>query len=619
MSDVLSQAARKLVEEHSERIVARMVRDLLHQAREDIVGTVCERLEQMPPEVRYFGGSVQIPRIDSANVDYLPSGSAPTYGWASRSAAGRFDDRVSVKNFKNSSGSAVQGDGVTDDSTGIQSALTWCATNNKTLWFPDATYGVGSSGWTGFLVSSLSNFAIVGGLGVKIKQLVQPSQSATPTSSKALFKFSACTDFSVSGIQFDGNSIASACVNVDQCQRYAIYANEFKNFTTTSGYGVFATRGNSGLISGNYYENCGYANYAGHTSAGYAEDRLTVCANRCVNIDQDFVVGVLTNSVIDSNIADGLVNKALVALSASAADGTFSQNVTITGNYCSGTAGSCIQSDVTGSIQIKNITISGNTLKSAGNYGIYMPNVLGFSFTGNSIRDCNGGIFADAVARKGTISGNTVDASGITPTQHGIALHTENTTNGVQDVSVTGNFVNNYSGADGITITVVSTGTASRVAITGNVVTGCDRGIDVAGTGHTAITVDGNTCKNNTTYDINISSSDVAIGTNYYGTFNGFTGAPNTQTGATYSVVLTDKTVIANRAGTVTLTLPAVASSVARKLRCVTIQNQTVVSNASNVVPLAGGAAGTAILAGTAGKWADLECDGSNWIITASN
>lgn len=97
------------------------------------------------------------------------------------------------------------------------------------------------------------------------------------------------------------------------------------------------------------------------------------------------------------------------------------------------------------------------------------------------------------------------------------------------------------------------------------------------------------------------------------------TTGPNTQTGATYSIVGTDNTVIANRAGTITMTLPAVGSSAGRRLRFVTITANTVVSAATNVVPLAGGAAGTAILAATAGKWADLECDGANWIITASN
>ena len=110
-----------------------------------------------------------------------------------------------------------------------------------------------------------------------------------------------------------------------------------------------------------------------------------------------------------------------------------------------------------------------------------------------------------------------------------------------------------------------------------------------------------------------ISSVTVAV-SNYVQTTS-----PNTQTGATYTVAATDNTVIANRAGTITMTLPTAASFTGRSLRFVTIQAQTVISDASNVVPLAGGAAGTAILPGTAGKWADLQSNGTNWVITASN
>lgn len=99
------------------------------------------------------------------------------------------------------------------------------------------------------------------------------------------------------------------------------------------------------------------------------------------------------------------------------------------------------------------------------------------------------------------------------------------------------------------------------------------------------------------------------------------TSKPNTQTGSTYTVSTTDSSLIANAIGTMTLTLPAGASFPGRWLTVKTIAAQTVVSASSNVVPLAGGSAGTAILSNTAGKWADLQCcDGSNnWIIMKSN
>jgi hypothetical protein len=91
-----------------------------------------------------------------------------------------------------------------------------------------------------------------------------------------------------------------------------------------------------------------------------------------------------------------------------------------------------------------------------------------------------------------------------------------------------------------------------------------------------------------------------------------------TNTAANYTVLTSDHTIIQTTAGS-TYTLPAAASFTGRKLHLVTQFAGTVISASSNVVPLAGGAAGTAILAATAGKFATLQSNGTNWIIIASN
>ena len=49
-----------------------------------------------------------------------------------------------------------------------------------------------------------------------------------------------------------------------------------------------------------------------------------------------------------------------------------------------------------------------------------------------------------------------------------------------------------------------------------------------------------------------------------------------------------------------------------------TVQAQAVNSASSNVVPLVGGAAGTAICAGVAGTWARLVGDGTNWVVMSA-
>jgi hypothetical protein len=95
--------------------------------------------------------------------------------------------------------------------------------------------------------------------------------------------------------------------------------------------------------------------------------------------------------------------------------------------------------------------------------------------------------------------------------------------------------------------------------------------------------------------------------------------APVSVTGSTHTVAATNNWIIVNYAGTCTVTLPAASSFTGREIMIKTITANEVISNASNVVPLVGGSAGTAILAATAGKWATLVSDGSNWVIMQGN
>ena len=76
---------------------------------------------------------------------------------------------------------------------------------------------------------------------------------------------------------------------------------------------------------------------------------------------------------------------------------------------------------------------------------------------------------------------------------------------------------------------------------------------------------------------------------------------------------------ICNGSGTITVTLPSAVNYDGQPIHLKTIAAFTVVSASSNVIPLTGGAAGTAILAATAGKWATLVSDGANWVICEGN
>jgi hypothetical protein len=95
--------------------------------------------------------------------------------------------------------------------------------------------------------------------------------------------------------------------------------------------------------------------------------------------------------------------------------------------------------------------------------------------------------------------------------------------------------------------------------------------------------------------------------------------APVTLTGTSATVGSYDIDVIVNASGGFTLTLPAAASWTGRQIRIKSIAAQTIASASANIVPLAGGAAATTLLANTAGKWCILESDGTNWVIMAAN
>ncbi len=94
--------------------------------------------------------------------------------------------------------------------------------------------------------------------------------------------------------------------------------------------------------------------------------------------------------------------------------------------------------------------------------------------------------------------------------------------------------------------------------------------------------------------------------------------APVTKTTA-FTVAANENEIICNGSASITVTLPTASAWVGRKIRIKTRAAFTVISASSNVKPLDSDTAGTAILAATAGKWAELVSDGTNWIVMAGN
>jgi hypothetical protein len=166
---------------------------------------------------------------------------------------------------------------------------------------------------------------------------------------------------------------------------------------------------------------------------------------------------------------------------------------------------------------------------------------------------------------------------------------------------------------------VIGTGFASGLSLVGDITT--------TGT----ISLQGNVIVNagNITGTIDIStqtSGNLDLATRVTGVLpvaNGGTGLAVRPTVATktadFTLADTEGWVINNKSGsTCTVTLPLASAWAGRAVTFKNLQLQTLVSASSNVVPLIGGAAGTAILPGLVGAWATLVSDGTNWVVMAS-
>lgn len=119
------------------------------------------------------------------------------------------------------------------------------------------------------------------------------------------------------------------------------------------------------------------------------------------------------------------------------------------------------------------------------------------------------------------------------------------------------------------------------------------------------------------------SSGNVGIGTNTNLstlTINGPIApkGPTDVNAATYTVQTTDSSLRFTTTNC-TVTLPAAASFPGRILWLNTVTANSVTSNASNVIPLGSNTAGTAIFAATAGKFAMIQSNGTNWVTMMSN
>ena len=178
---------------------------------------------------------------------------------------------------------------------------------------------------------------------------------------------------------------------------------------------------------------------------------------------------------------------------------------------------------------------------------------------------------------------------------------------GLYNTSINGNVIKG-SGSNGIYLQGGGSNEIRRVAVSGNTITGFTNGCRLTNVQDIVISGNMNDCNVRT---LVATSTGVVVDQSQ--------STPTTVTYATYTLDDDDLDLIANRAGTVTLTLSDASAWAGRVLNIKTIQAQTVVSASSNVVPIDSATAGTAILPATDGSWAQLRSDGTNWITSITN
>jgi hypothetical protein len=291
---------------------------------------------------------------------------------------------------------------------------------------------------------------------------------------------------------------------------------------------------------------------------------------------------VITNNIIVGNISSGIRHQILPSI------GTAS--CVISGNsirnfgtpLASSTAIQIEQNS--GGASVNGVNISNNIMSGTFDYGVFV-----YAETGN--------------IKNVTINGNvTSDAATNTACfLRALAGYS------LEDFAITGN-VFKSSGVQNIYLLGTTTPNVLNGTISGNVIKGGTNGIRMIQTQNVMETGNYNTGVTRKVF-VDTGSSVVWLDRRQ--------SSIVTMTNSTYVVLDQDEQLIANRASTITVTLPAAASWPGRVLRFKTIQAQAVDSNASNVVPIGDSAAGTSILPATDGAWAWLQSDGTNWVITA--
>jgi len=233
------------------------------------------------------------------------------------------------------------------------------------------------------------------------------------------------------------------------------------------------------------------------------------------------------------------------------------------------------------SVLLSGVSVTGNVIRGANDYGIHIYGVSGS---------------LDNV----TVANNSISAT----TSRGIFFNA-NPTYTIDRISIAGNVIEG-SGVEGIYLLGESTTNITNTTLTGNTVDGFSFGLRCVLVDE--VNESGNTYLNfSDPYEVATNCTNVYLDTTRFGAL--------AVTNSTFALEEHNDWLVCNRAGTITLTFRDAATYPTKEVYVKTVQAQSVISASSNIVPIDGTSAGTAILPATAGAWALLKSDGTNWVI----
>jgi len=236
-------------------------------------------------------------------------------------------------------------------------------------------------------------------------------------------------------------------------------------------------------------------------------------------------------------------------------------------------------------------TAAGNVFEAHNTAGSTVHSFsAGGSYTGAGTISASGGIIASVgTLRLGNFTGNTNASTGHLLLGNTSTTPTAQSTNGAL-WSNAGALT--YLGTSGSAKTIVTP--SGLLDISAGTVTGV---VGVANGGTSATTA---------ANAVNALDSGVGLST--------FTASADVS-GLTTAI----KNVVCNSTATITLTLQPPTGVAGKEYRILNLGTATVVSASANVIPRTGGSATTAILPATAGAWATLISNGTNYQIMASS